>query len=212
MEVIRSGARKTHARSPRRTAAILGFGGMVTGLMSGLAPSPFPEMKVGALDWVISASYAPLHAGLLFAAMLTAALWRFGDHSPMACLSCFVTTVFAWLAAVNTTISFVGEFGEIKSFGAEASQGAWEALVWTAAGMMSGAIGASLTLYGAAGAAARLHRTQAWVIVILVGAFAGALLYPSAGSQRMVILFVVWQAAVAGVIGYEVRLPLRSPD
>lgn len=212
MEFIRLGARRTHARSPRRTAAILGVAGVVTGLISGLVPSPIPEIKLGSLDWVISSSYAPLHAGVAFAAMLAAALWRLGDHSPLACVSAFFSTVFAWLAAVNTTISLVGELGDMKPFGGAANaQGVWEGVLWTVSGMISGAIGASLTLYGAAGAAARLHRTEAWVIVTLVGAAAGAVLYPTAAAQHLVALFVVWQAAVAAAIGYELKQPLRSP-
>lgn len=192
---------------------ILAVGGVASGLISGLVPSQFPELKLDNPEIVVNAEYAPLHAGIAFGAMLAAGLWKFGDRLPLQCLYAFVAIVFAWLAATNTAISIVGEFGKGNPLEhAELSQDNWEVLSWTLAGLISGVVGASLTLFGAADAAKRLHRTGAWVMVVTVGALAGLLLYPSVTYQQLVWLFVVWQASVAAAIGYWLAAPIRQPS
>ena len=68
--------------------------------------------------------------------------------------------------------------------------------------MLGGAVGAGLTAFGTGVAATAIRRPEAWMLIVVVGAMAGLLLYSAALLDAIVMLFVPWQAAVATAIAY----------
>ena len=68
-------------------------------------------------------------------------------------------------------------------------------------GLVAGAIGAAGTMLGGAITLPSLRRLPDWLLILGVGAAAGLLIGPEPDNNLM-LLFIVWQAVVAGCFGY----------
>jgi hypothetical protein len=80
-------------------------------------------------------------------------------------------------------------------------------LAWLAGGVIAGGIGGGLTAFATGIPAVAIRRAEAWMSIVLVGAGLGLLLYPAARLDAIILLFVPWQAAVAGTIAYGLTAP-----
>jgi hypothetical protein len=188
---------------PRPRAVAIGAGiGVVTGLISSL-PSPLPDLRLHDPDVLINAAGIPLHAGIAFGAGVAIVLWLWAKRDPGKCLLAMALTLMGWLAAVNTANdamqAVVGSelFGTVQ--GAKASR---EMVGWVLGGVFGGAVGAGLTAFGAGVPGEAIRRPQAWILIAVVGAVFGLLLYPAALADFVMLLFVPWQAAVLASIAY----------
>jgi hypothetical protein len=191
---------------PRAVAIAAGIGA-VTGLISSL-PSPLPDLRLEDPDVLINAEGIPLHAGVAFGAGVAVMLWLWAKRDPGKCLLAMALTLMGWLAAVNTANdvmqAVVGSelFGTVQ--GAKASR---EMVGWILGGPFGGAVGAGLTAFGAGVPAEAIRRPQAWILIVVVGALFGLMLYPAALADLIALLFVPWQAAVAASIAYGLSRP-----
>ena len=79
-------------------AAALGVG---TGLVSSL-PSPLPDLRFDDLDILINARTIPLHAGIVFGALIGGLAWLWTNRDPAKCLLTVALVLAGWLAAINT--------------------------------------------------------------------------------------------------------------
>lgn len=185
-----------------RAVAIMAGVGVLTGLISAI-PSPFPEMHLDDAGLVLNARGIPLHAGIAFGAGIAFMMWLWVNRDPAKCLLTMVLTLIGWLAAVNTAndvfLATVSSelFGTIE--GAKASR---EVLGLLLAGVSGGAIGAGLTAFGSGISAVPIRRPRNWVVIVIVGAVLGVLLYPAVERDALILLFVPWQATVAAAIAY----------
>jgi hypothetical protein len=189
--------------------AIMAVLGVITGLISSL-PSPLPDMRLSDPEVLINAREVPLHAGIAFGAMIAGILWLWVTRDPIKCLLAMVLTLMGWIAAVNTANDVINAVQASALFGTAAGAKAnREILAWLSGGLIAGAIGAGLTAFGSGIAAIAIRRKTAWVLIVVVGALMGLLLYPAALLDSIMVLFVPWQAAVAAVIGYGLTWPKR---
>jgi hypothetical protein len=185
-----------------RGVAIGAVIGVVTGLISSL-PSPLPDLRLHDPDVLINAAGIPLHAGIAFGAGVAVMLWLWAKRDPGKCLLAMALTLMGWLAAVNTANdvmqTVVGSelFGTVQ--GAKASR---EMVGWVLGGVFGGAVGAGLTAFGAGVPGQAIRRPQAWILIVIVGALFGLLLYPAALADFIMLLLVPWQAAVLASIAY----------
>jgi hypothetical protein len=193
---------------PRPRAVAIGAGiGIATGLISSL-PSPLPDLRLHDPDMLINAAGIPLHAGVAFGAGVAIVLWVWAKRDPAKCLLAMALALMGWLAAVNTANdamqAVVGSelFGTVQ--GAKASR---EVVGWILGGIFGGAVGAGLTAFGAGVPSEAIRRPQAWILVVIMGAVFGLLLYPAALVDFVMLLFVPWQAAVMASIAYGLTWP-----
>ena len=182
--------------------AIMAGVGVLTGLISSI-PSPFPEIQLEDAGLVLNAQGVPLHAGIAFGAGIAGMMWLWVDRDPAKCLLTMVLTLIGWLAAVNTAndvfSALIGSdlFGTVE--GAKANR---EVVGLLLAGLTGGAVGAGLTVFGSGIPAEPIRRPKRWILVVVVGAGLGPLLYPAMDLDALGVLFVPWQALVAATIAY----------
>jgi hypothetical protein len=181
--------------------------GAVSGLISSL-PSPLPDLNLRDPDIIINAEAIPLHAGIVFGALLACMLWLWASRDPGKCLLAMALALMGWLAAVNTANDVIATILNSELFGtAEGAKASREILAWLLGGLSAGAVGAGLTAFGAGIPALAIRRTQAWALIVATGALFGLLLYPAALLDALILLFVLWQAAVAASIAYGLTWP-----
>jgi hypothetical protein len=191
--------RPPSTRRAVRTAAGLG---LATGLLSTL-PSPLPDIRLGDPAILINATGVPLHAGLVFAALVAVLIWSWQARDPGKCFLAAGLTVIGWLTAVNTADEVISEIAASDLFGtAQGAKESREILGWLAAGLSGGLIGAGFTACGVSLAVPSFRSAQLWTLVLAAGALCGLLLYPAAAWDAGWVLFVPWQAAVAASIAY----------
>jgi hypothetical protein len=181
--------------------------GVLTGLISSL-PSPLPDIRLSDPDVLINARAVPLHAGVAFGAMLAGVAFAWVSRDATKCLLTLALTLVGWLAAANTANDVINTIQSSLLFGtAEGAKANREMLAWLCGGVIAGGIGAGLTAFATGIPAIAIRRTEAWMLIVLVGAGLGLLLYPAALLDAIVVLFVPWQAAVAGAIAYGLTAP-----
>lgn len=186
------------------TGVVLAMAGLgaLTGLISGI-PSPFPDMRLDDSGLLLNAEGVPLHAGIAFGLGIGLMMWLWVNRDPAKCLLAAALTMIGWLAAVNTANdvfqAIVGSelFGTVQ--GAKASR---ELVGLLLAGFSGGAVGAGLTTFGSGIPAEPIRQPKNWILVVVVGTALGVLLYPAAEQGALILLFVPWQALVAGAIAY----------
>jgi hypothetical protein len=189
---------------PSRTRAmgIMAALGLVTALISSL-PSPLPDIRLTDPDVLINARAVPLHAGIAFGAMIAGVLWLWVNRDVTKCFLAMMLTLAGWLAAVNTANDVINTIQSSSLFGTmEGAKVYREMLGWLTGGLLGGAVGAGLTAFGTGVAATAIRRPEAWMLIVVVGAIAGLLLYSAALLDAIIVLFVPWQVAVATAIAY----------
>jgi len=176
--------------------------GLVTALISSL-PSPQPDIRLSDPDILINARAVPLHAGIAFGAMIAGVLRLWVNRDPAKCFLAMMMTLAGWLAAVNTANDVINTIQGSALFGTMEGAKVYREMVgWLTGGLLAGAVGAGLTAFGTGVAATAIRRPEAWMLIVVVGAIAGLLLYSAALLDAIIILFVPWQAAVATAIAY----------
>jgi len=176
--------------------------GILTGLISSL-PSPLPEIRLEEPEILINAEGVPLHAGIAFGAGLATMLWLWVSRDLGKCLLVMALTLLGWLAAVNTANDVLSAVVSSDLFGTvEGAKANREVVGWVLAGLVGGAIGAGLIVFGAGIADHAIWAPEGWGPVVAVGALFGLLLYPAANWDAIALLLVPWQAAVAASIAY----------
>lgn len=192
--------------SRNRAMAIMAALGVTTALISSL-PSPLPDIRLSDPDVLINARAVPLHAGIVFGAMIAGVLWLWVNRDPTKCFLAMMLTLAGWLAAVNTANDVINTIQGSSLFGtAEGAKAYREVLGWMTGGLLGGAVGAGLTAFGTGIAAIPIRRPEAWMLIVMVGAIAGLLLYPAALLDSIILIFVPWQAAVAAAIAFGLNL------
>jgi hypothetical protein len=193
--------------SRARAMAVMAGLGAVTALISSL-PSPLPDIHLSDPDILINARGVPLHAGIAFGAMIAGVLWLWVSRDLSKCLLVMALTLMGWLAAVNTANDVINTVQASALFGtAEGAKADREMLAWLVGGLLGGAVGAGLTAFGTGIPAIAIRRSEAWMLIVVVGALFGLLLYPAALLDAIVVMFVPWQSAVAASIAYGLTWP-----
>ncbi len=153
--------------------------GLISGLLSGNAPEA--AERVTALG-------VPIYPGMLFGLVIAFGVYRWGKASWWAAVLALVIMVAAWIAAV-------------RGFEAVTDNAMRDIYL---GGLVAGAIGAAGTMLGGAITLRALRRLPDWLLTVGIGAIAGLLVGPDPqmADTSFLLLFLVWQAAVAGCIGY----------
>lgn len=199
----------TVPKPPMRTRAVtlMAGVGVLTGLISSL-PSPLPDLRLVEPEFLINAKNVPLHAGIAFGAGIAIMLWLWVTRDLGKCLLAVALTIVGWLVAANTANDVISVTVSSDLFGtAEGAKANREVVGCVLAGLIAGAIGAGLTAFGAGIAADPIRRAKAWIPIVATGALFGLLLYPAAHWNAIALLFVPWQAAVAGLIAHALTRP-----
>jgi hypothetical protein len=169
------------------------------GLLSGLLSAAWGAQNYVRADYlervanVFALVPELLPIGAFFGAALAAGIVKFSGRL-LALPIVFVVTVYAWSAAIQVAIRTQRHVDDDPHL--------------IAASLGAGAVGAGITHLGCAIFAPSLRRPARILATVIVGASAGVLLY---ASQRKFVseswLYVVWQPAVAGMIGAGLLKP-----
>jgi len=160
---------------------VLGLAGLgcVSGVLSTYPPTTVEEFML--LD-------VPIYPGVVFGLAVGFGLLRWGRTSWIGAFLAFLLTNAAWIAAVHSFYLITDDASANLYLG----------------GFFAGAIGSAGTLLGGAISIRSLRAPRLWILTVFVGAVAGLLVVPEARSaeQSFMILFIVWQGAVAACVGY----------
>ena len=166
------------------------------GLISGLVSAVW-GMEVSGLEWLQPVAtpfgLAPevLPIGVYFGLAIALGVWNHTGRL-IAIPIVLVTTMYAWSAAIQVAIRLQRNAGDDPHL--------------IAASLGAGAVGAGLTHIGCAIMAPALRRPGRIAMTSVVGAVAGMLFY--LGERKFVderLLYLLWQPAVAFVIGMALR-------
>ena len=193
--------------SRQRALVVAAALGVATGLVSSL-PSPLPDLRFDELDILINARAIPLHAGIVFGAMIGGLAWLWTNRDPAKCLLTVALVLAGWLAAINTANDVIMGVTSSELFGTvEGAKASREAVGWLLGGVVAGGVGAGLTAFGMGIPASAIRRTRAWALIVATGMVFGCLLYAAAQLDTLLVLFVPWQAAVAASIALGLTAP-----
>jgi hypothetical protein len=181
-------ARKFQTR--REAGIILAICGIISGLLSAY-------VNVEA----VSLFGAPMLPAVFFGIVVALGIYSWEARHPVPMLIVFVGVCIAWWLAWRTGSSI---YERLTPSGASLAQ----------AGIVAGLVGALITAVGLWIASEDFRQLGNVVRTAIFGAAAGALLYflESGGPLHgPAPLFVVWQAGMAGLIGYALAYRPR-PD
>ncbi len=165
-------------QSPALIMAGLGF---ISGILCTYLPSIITD---------ITFFDVPVFHGIIFGSVIAFGLLRFAEASRLGAITAVVFTVFAWIAAVRSFNLITGDASSNLYLGA----------------LVAGGIGASGTMAGGAATVTILRKPLAWLLITVVGALAGLLVVPVVHSsdEKFLLLFIVWQSAVAFGTGHVI--------
>lgn len=154
--------------------------GLVSGLLSSFLPNVVEHIKLLG---------TPVYPGVLFGLVIAFGLHRWGKAPLWAAVLAIVITIIAWAAAVRGFELVTNKASSHIYLGA----------------LVAGAVGAAGTMMAGAVSLPALRRAPDWLLIIGVGAVAGLLVVPDlegSGDRSFLLLFMIWQAAIAGCIGF----------
>jgi hypothetical protein len=173
-------------QTQKEAGIILAVCGIISGLLSAYVNWPGFELFG-----------APMLPAVFFGIVVALGIYSWEARHPAPILIVLVGVAIAWWAAYSIALSLYDDKNKIS-------------LVWT--GAVSGAVGAILTSVALWIASEDFRKTKNFILAAVIGAVAGMLLYyidqggPVHGTAP---LFVVWQAAIAGLIGYALAFRPR---
>jgi hypothetical protein len=167
------------------TALIQPFGGLLFEPVKEIAASS----KSLRLIWEVIGTFAP---GLLFGALIGWWIHRTQVRSLLRWIGFAVATTVSWYAAIYGAIEVDGWF-------------AYSDPRYAVPGLAGGLIGSLITALGAAALYPFARRYGIVLAMVIMGTGAGALLH----AERLV-LFPVWQAAVAACLGIALHRARRA--
>ena len=179
---------------------------LALGAISGVMSSQFitdPWRKLTVLD-------IPLLPGFYFGLALLAIVRRWGTRNWFELMVMAACVVLAWFVACKTTITAHDFLTKFVAPGAAEEERRNLPYIMAIVGLIGGFIGSAGTIVGVSIAAAKIRRLDTWVITILIGTLGGVLL--EIGDKDFVVLFTVWQAAIAASIGYGLMKPASGPS
>jgi hypothetical protein len=157
-------------------------GGILTGLVTPLLPTLIDRIGGTPGDFRIALVAVP------FAILVLILVRRFSENPWWAALLAAVVTMIAFVAAVNAAIFIDGQAGD-----------AGKILRNVVAGLAGGFTGAVVMVLGIGLLPAGPRAVAAWLPMLAIGTFAGALLAPDNALDLDLtsVLYPVWQAGVA---------------
>lgn len=186
----------TATRGTARTIAIAGGFGAVSGVLSYSVPE---ALELAGLDGgnAVVAWLLRLWPGIIFGAAIGLFLKRAGVTTIARAAVFTLLDTAAWYAALWFAINGADKLGF-----------PFKALI--PVGIASGLLGASLVALSALLLFPFFRRWGVVVAVVAVGGAAGILLGFGVEGLALVILFVVWQGAVAACFGWGVARAQRA--
>lgn len=177
---------KRKYQTQKEAGIILAVCGIISGLLSAYVNVPGIELFG-----------APMLPAIFFGIVVSLGIYSWEARHPAPILIVFVGVAIAWWVAYSIALNLYDDKNKIS-------------LVWT--GAISGAVGALLTSISLWIASEDFRMPKNLIAATVIGAIAGMLLYyidqggPVHGTAP---LFVVWQAAIAGIIGYALAFRPR---
>jgi hypothetical protein len=163
----------------------------VCGVISGLLSAYVPPTGIDLFD-------VPMLPAIFFGIVVALGIYSWESHNPIPMLIVFVGVAVAWWAAYWFALTF-------------SDRNSANSLIWI--GAVSGAIGALLTSVALWIASEDFRKPNNVLLALAIGAVAGTLLRLIDGVGPLhgtAPLFVVWQAALAGLIGYALAFRPRA--
>lgn len=183
---------KRKYQTQREAGTILAICGVISGLLS---------TYVSWTDFELFG--VPMLPAVFFGLVIALGIYSWEARHPAPMLIVLAGVAIAWWAAYWFALNFYNDNNK-------------NALIWI--GAASGAIGAILTSIGLWIASEDFRTTRNVVIAVVFGAVAGTLLRLMVGFDSTLApvhglapLFVVWQAGIAGLVGYALAFRPR-PD
>ncbi len=178
----------------RQRSLLAAAGAVFSALLSHYLPGPFTVFEGAVLP------------GAYFGLVLAAALYLFGGRSLFASAGVLVVIVIVWIVALQSTLHIHEAIMQsmrdaIKSSAAGLPQRV--PYVLAVSGLLGGLIGSAGTALALSLVAPELRNVVTWSRTILVGTLAGLLL-ELPGPLGLLPLFLVWQAAVAASLAYDI--------
>lgn len=196
-----------HIPARARAMATMAALGLLTGLIS-CVPSPLPDIRWNDPEILINAPSIPLHAGIVFGAMLAGIAWLWLTRDLAKCLLVFAFGLIAWLVAVNAANEAFSIIVASDLFGTTpGAKDNREILGLLLGGLVGGAAGSGLVTYGMGFAIPSIRRMPSSLPIVATGTALGLLLYPAADLDVLPLLLIPWQALVAAAIAYVLTLP-----
>ncbi len=155
--------------------------GIISGILCTYMPSTITDITVFE---------APVIQGIIFGMVIAFGLIRWGNAGWIGSIIAVTFTVLAWIAAVRSFQFITDDASSNLYLGA----------------LTAGGIGAAGIMAGGALTVADLRKPIAWLSTIFIGALAGLLVVPVVHSsdEKFLLLFVVWQSAVAFCFGHAI--------
>jgi len=168
-------------------ALLMAVLGLISGLICTYAPEIVMEFKL--FD-------TPVFQGIIFGAVIGIGHLRWGKGGLAGFVIILIFTTMAWIAAVNG-FNIISD--DAKNY------------LYPAA-LSAGVIGATGTWIGAALANAIFRKLKLLMPVVIIGAMAGLLVVLEVDSSNddFLVLFVVWQSAVAFCFGLALNNSLEQ--
>jgi len=168
--------------SSRNNLLMIAAGGVLSGVLTPLAPQLIDRISGGPGDFRIALVAGP------FAVLVFFVVRRCSANPAWAALAAAVITMVAFVCAVNAAIWIDGQ-----------TNGADKIMRNILTGVAGGFVGAGVMALGIALLPAGPRETIAWLQTLLAGTLAGALLAVdnALNLDLTSVLYPVWQAAVA---------------
>lgn len=179
-----------------RPAIIFGLLGLLSGVLSAFVGYGLEVEWLQPVARLFFLQAGVLPIGVFFALAIGLALWLVARRLPLAILA-LLATMYAWSGALHVAIRLQRNAGDDAHL--------------IAASLAAGAFGAGFTHLGVSAALPALRTPRNILVVCLVGAVMGMLFY--LGERQYVdprALFLLWQPAVAFVIGLAAGRPRNT--
>lgn len=179
-----------------RPAIIFGVLGLLSGVLSAFVAYGLEVAWLQPIARLFFLQAGVLPVGACFAAAIGVGLWLV-TRRPSFGLLAFLATMYAWSGALHIAIRLQRNAGDDAHL--------------IAASLAAGAFGAGFTHFGVSAGLPALRAPLRILFTCLVGAVLGILFY--LGERQYVdprALFLLWQPAVAFVIGLAAGRPART--
>lgn len=179
-----------------RPAMIFGLLGLLSGVLSAFIGYGLEVDWLQPIASLFFLKSGVLPVGVFFAAAIGIAVWLVAQRLPIAILA-LLATLYAWSGALHIAIRL--------------QRNAGDDLHLIAGSLLAGAFGAAFTHLGVSAGMPALRSLRSVLLTSVVGAAMGMLFY--IGERKYVdprALFLLWQPAVAFVIGLAAGRPKRA--
>jgi hypothetical protein len=181
-------AAKRKYQTQKEAGIILAVCGIISGLLSAYVD----------VDSAVFAFFGvPMLPAAFFGIVIALGIYSWEARHPIPMLIVFVGVAIAWWCAYRLAVSLYDEKNKT-------------ALIWI--GAVSGFVGAALTSAALWIASEDFRKVANLTRTLIFGALAGTLLYFIEGAgpiHGLSPLFVVWQAGIAGLVGYALAFRPR---